>query len=204
MTAPQWLVFDLGGVLMNFIGVQGLSEFAGWSEADTSKKLVESSVLREFETGQLTPTEFSERFVRELGLDVTPAEMLHRWANWEAGPMPGALEYVESLQANWRLACLSNTSITHWERLCGIHGIDTLFERRFTSFEIGLHKPDPKIFAHVADALGVAPGAITYFDDRHDIVSSANRYGFQAYQVCSPREVAAVVQTLEPTPLTAG
>lgn len=194
MNRPEWLVFDLGGVLMKFIGVQGLSELAGWSLATTNTKLVESCVLREFESGLISPEEFSIRMVAELEIDVAPADFLQRWANWEAGPLPGALEYVRSLQSDWRLACLSNTSITHWERLCGIHGIDSLFERRFTSFEIGLHKPDPKIFAHVAQALKVAPAAIAYFDDRQDIVLSANRYGLEAYQVCSPQEVAAVVE----------
>lgn len=194
---PSWLVFDLGGVLMNFNGVPRLSALSGRSEEICHAQLVASPVLFELETGQISREEFARRFVEELELDVAPDEMLLLWADWEGGPKPGALDYVRSLQARFRTACLSNTSIVHWERLCDRYELDRLFEKTYTSFEIGLHKPDARIYAHVADALGVRPGEISYFDDRADIVMAANAFGFSAYQVCSPEEVAEVVQTLE-------
>ncbi len=194
---PSWLVFDLGGVLMNFNGVPRLSALSGQPEDVCSRQLATSPTLAALETGRMSRERFAQAFVDELVLDVTPAEMLVLWAEWEGGPKPGALDYVRSLQSRYRTACLSNTSIIHWERLCGHHGLDELFEKTYTSFEIGLHKPDPRIFAHVARELGVAPGAITYFDDRADIVQAANTYGFAAYQVCSPAEIASVIATLE-------
>lgn len=195
--APRWLVFDLGGVLMNFNGVPQLSALSGRPEAVCSQQLATSPTLAALETGKISREQFAAAFVEELELTVTPAEMLNLWADWEGGPKDGALDYVRSLQSRYQTACLSNTSIIHWERLCVHHGLDQLFEKTYTSFEIGLHKPDPRIFAHVATELGVAPGEVTYFDDRADIVHAANAYGFAAYQVCSPAEIASVIATLD-------
>ena len=130
MNKPEWLVFDLGGVLMNFDGVAELSRLTGKSQQWCHDTLISSRALFDFEVGKSSPIEFAERFVSELKLPLSAEEMLELWTNWEAGPKPGALEYVRSLQSSWRMACLSNTSVTHWERLCGRHGVHTLFELR--------------------------------------------------------------------------
>ena len=194
MSGTDWLVFDLGGVLTNFDGVTELSKLTGRSQLEIHDALISNAALFEFETGNLTPTNFAERFVAEMDLPISAKEALELWTNCEAGPKPGALEYVSRLRDDWRIACLSNISTVHWERLCDRYGVHKLFEYTFVSFEIGLHKPDKRIFEHVTQALNTSPEKIKYFDDRRDIVDAATEHGFDAYQTNSPEDVATALQ----------
>ncbi|MFD0690041.1 HAD family hydrolase [Actinomadura fibrosa] len=54
-----------------------------------------------------------------------------------------------------------------------------LFRHRFFSADLRLAKPDPRIYRHVADHLGVPPGDVVFIDDRHENVEGANAAGLR-------------------------
>jgi len=122
-----------------------------------------------------------------------PADFLHQWAEWETGPMEGALELLDGLKETQALACLSNTNVIHWDRLTSRYGLRDRFERCYVSHEIGLSKPDPRIFAHVAEGLATQPDNISFFDDNADIIGAANAFGFNAHQVNSPADIKNIL-----------
>jgi putative hydrolase of the HAD superfamily len=103
------------------------------------------------------------------------------------------LELLDTLKQTHALACLSNTNVVHWDRLTSRYGLRERFERCYVSHEIGLSKPDPRIFAHVAEDLGTQPHRITFFDDNTNIIAAANAFGFNAHQVNSPADIRAVL-----------
>ena len=51
------------------------------------------------------------------------------------------------------------------------------------SCEVGVTKPDPAIFQHALDAIGVAPGASVFVDDRADYLDGARRLGMGTYRI---------------------
>lgn len=189
----DWLVFDLGGVLFDFHGVAGVSRLAGLTPDAAHQAFVTSPAVHAFETGQIEAAEFATRFAGELGISLNADDMLAAFASWEAGPKPGAIEMLATLRDQGPIACLTNNNPVHWGRLSARDDVQNLFDRCYTSHEIGLHKPDPRIFAHVAADLDVPARAITYFDDRLDIVESASAFGFTAHQATSPEEILAVL-----------
>lgn len=191
----DWLVFDLGGVLFDFHGVAGISELTGLTPDAAHRVFVTSAVVHAFETGQIEAAEFGSRFAAELGISMNADDMLAEFASWEAGPKPGAIEMLASLKGLGPIACLTNNNPVHWGRLSARDDIKNLFDRCYTSHEIGLHKPDPQIFAYVAADLRVPANAITYFDDRLDIVDSAKAFGFKAHQATSPQEIQTVLSS---------
>lgn len=192
----RWLVFDLGGVLFDFNGAAGVSALTQLPAEDAHQLLVCSTAVRDLETGRIGPNTFARQFAAELGLDLSDDAMLALWASWEAGPKPGALALLKRLRGKARLACLTNNNQIHWERLTTRHAVDTLFDRCFLSHEIRLHKPDPRIFEHLVAQLGLRPSEVIYFDDRQDIVTSARRFGLDAYRVTAPKEIEAVLSDL--------
>jgi len=55
------------------------------------------------------------------------------------------------------------------------------FDRHYISGEIGLIKPDPKIFAFVEADCGFAPEVLLFVDDRIDNINAATARGWQAH-----------------------
>ncbi len=49
--------------------------------------------------------------------------------------------------------------------------------------EVGLSKPDPRIFDLTVARLGVTPERVTFFDDSPANVAAARAVGLQAWQV---------------------
>lgn len=56
-----------------------------------------------------------------------------------------------------------------------------LVERIFISAELGLVKPDHRLYSHVTAELGVGPEEIAFIDDREDNVAGAEAFGWHAH-----------------------
>lgn len=179
-TPSDVLLFDLGGVLVDFRGFDDLAAMvphAGGVEAVRERWLA-SPAVRAFEAGKIEPAPFARSFVAEWGLALDPAEFLVRFAAWARDLYPRALELLGRLRGRHRLACLSNANALHAELYR--HALSPFFEATFFSFELGLLKPDPEIFATVVDRLGVAPARIVLFDDAEPNVRAARAAGLRA------------------------
>lgn len=193
MSRGSWTIFDLGGVLFEFDGTVEIAKLLDSSLASAHALLVKSRAVEAFETGRIDATRFAEDFAAELGLAVTADEMLDIWAAWERGPKPGAIGLLKSLKKTGPIACLTNNNAIHWERLTSRHQAEVLFDKCYASHEIGLHKPDLRLFQYVTDDLGVGPEEIVYFDDRADIIEAAKAFGFVAHQATSPAEIRSIL-----------
>jgi len=193
MQEKAWLIFDLGGVLFDFHGTVGVSNLTGLSTDAAHELLVTSKAVHALETGEIGPETFGQRFAEELGVSLSSTDMVEEWVNWLAGPKPGSIELLAMLRDKGPIACLTNNNSIHWARLSTLYDTDKLFDRCYLSHEIGLHKPDPRIFRHVVEDLGTRPTEITYFDDRADIVKSAIACGLNAHQVTGPEDIRAVI-----------
>ena len=169
------LVFDLAGVLLDFGGPESVYKmsdrrigdrefFRFWSEAKCAHDL---------HLGRCTPEAFARHAVRELGLPVTSERFLAEYQTWLRGPYPGALELLEALRPQYRVACLSNTDAVNVQRFDEELHLQSWFDQCFYSNEIGLRKPDPEAYLHVSKALDVPPNEIAFFDDSPACVNGA-------------------------------
>ncbi len=135
--------------------------------------------MHAFERGEIRALEFATRLVADWNLPLSPEAFLADFAAWARGPYPGALALLDELRGDYRLACLSNANELHTA------GHRRHFEDRldalFFSNEIGVTKPDPAIFGHIARALAVDPSRIAFFDDTEANVRAASELGFAAH-----------------------
>jgi len=189
------ILFDLGGVLVEWNGTEELSTLAGldFSREDAARFWLHSPAVRKFESGLCNPEEFGRQAVAELQLGITPDEWLSLFVSWDRGPLPGAVELLTELSATHELGCLSNNNQLHWSRICEKHEFGRFFRRQYLSHEIGLCKPDPRIFEFVLDDLGLPPGTVFYLDDSPEIVKSALELGIQAVRAKGVEEVRGVL-----------
>jgi FMN phosphatase YigB (HAD superfamily) len=87
------------------------------------------------------------------------------------------LPLVEALTRTVKVLLLSNTDERH---LCSVRpGLPVLdrFHHLVVSYELGVAKPDPAIFAEAVKRAGVPAGACAYFDDVPEYVEAAGALG---------------------------
>lgn len=176
------LLFDLGGVLVENVGLERLSMWLPDvpSPEAVLKQWLASSTVQDFERGRVDPDDFAATVVREFALPVSPDSFLNDFTKWASRLYPGVEDLLHRLSSICRLGCLSNTNVLHWNRGCSVMKLDTRFDYTFVSCETGLLKPDEEAFQYVIHQTGFAPERILFFDDIQRNVDGAARTGIVA------------------------
>jgi len=203
--APDVILFDLGGVLMDFGGLHRLAVLSGQEEGPALRsRWVASKWVQAFERGACDAQTFAEGVVGDWGLDLTPAEFLDDFVRWPAGPFAGSLELVRRLHGTIRMGCLSNTNPIHWQRHLDHWGLVQHFDWTFTSHDLGVMKPDPEVFHHVIRTIGTAPDRLLFLDDSDEHVRAARNAGMRAERTQGLLEVQDALRSLLPAGSAAG
>ena len=179
------LLFDLGGVLVDFSGVQDLAVLLGGrlSESEILERMGRYPPSEQFGLGKLSREDFANHFVKDWNLELPPQDFLREYQSWSRCLYPGAVELLTLLRPRFRLAVLSNSNELHWERNTNELGVTGLFEVAISSHQVGLYKPDPKIYLTALDRLGASPDSVMFFDDVPANVTAASALGIRAFQV---------------------
>lgn len=175
----SWVVFDLGGVLVNYVGVARLRQWMGadLTDHDMHRRWLYSPAVRAFESGQSSAEDFAHAVIREFALDTHAEEFLGEFPDFVEGLYPGAEDLLTAVGERFPLALLSNTNRPQWEKLIRTTNLRPHFRRVFLSFEMGLMKPERAVFEHVAKELATAPGGIIFFDDNPANIEAARKFG---------------------------
>ena len=190
------LLFDLGGVLIDFAGFDELSHLlpGGVSRDEVRERWISSPFVQRFERAEITPDVFARGVVSELGLDLGPVEFIDAFVGWARGPYSGARLLLGRIPDRYRLACLSNSNELHTP----LHrrSMESLLEKYYFSDELGMVKPDREIFEYVVRDLGVVSERIAFFDDTSVNVKAAREVGIMAFEVDGIMELEAELQGL--------
>jgi HAD superfamily hydrolase (TIGR01509 family) len=202
----QVILFDLGGVLVEFDGIEPLIALTnGRLDREGARRFwLESPWVRRFEIGACPPMAFAAGIADELNLSISPDALLREFLSWEKGPYPGALDLLKTLRSHFTLACLSNNNILHWNYLRDQLGFGNPFHVSYLSHELGLIKPDDAVFHAVLGDLHVPGPQILFLDDNPECVEAALRSGIDARRVNGIESVLALLSSLYPSILSQG
>jgi HAD superfamily hydrolase (TIGR01509 family) len=192
----RWVLFDLGGVLVEIGGVVAtITEALGPdSTEDPWEAWLKSPAVWDWETGVTSNEEFAARLVTELNLTASPEEFLADCSTWVLGTFKGIPQLLDDLRGRVGLACLSNTNPLHWPIIQDRLRLHEALDRCFLSYQIGRGKPDPATFLHVVGELGCAPGEVLFIDDNRLNVDGARRAGLRAEQAFGGEAVRRVLE----------
>ncbi len=180
----DFVLFDLGGVLVDPGGVGQMRELSGiGSDEELWSRWLSCPWVRRFEAGGCSAEDFAAGVVADWGLDLEPPDFLEAFGAWPGIPYPGALELVDAVRAEVPVGYLSNTNPVQWEANYAATPIVEAFDLRFLSFELGMVKPDHEIFHAVAAQLPVPAGRVLFLDDNVVNVDAATETGFVARHV---------------------
>ncbi len=162
------IVFDVNGTLLDTGGLR--DRFEEMLPADLMGTWV-SAMLRNSMmasmTGHYAP--FDQQGVdaliavgRTIGVEISSAQAGVVLAGFEElEPHPDVIPALESMaSAGMRCAALSNSSTRVLRAQIGNAGLSGYFERLISVDEVGLFKPDPRVYLHAAAELGVQIGTM--------------------------------------------
>ena len=125
MTLPKVLLFDLGGVIVPWVGIIELSRITGLSEADILEKASKSDIFSTYEIGDCSTDVFLDELARMFNLERPALSRL--WNEWVEPPYTGTRAALLKLKEQFTIACLSNTNQSHWDYLTDTHNICLLY-----------------------------------------------------------------------------
>lgn len=181
----SWLIFDFGNVLIEIDSARSIEAFQTLgAQADLN---LDGEFYHDFETGAITAAEFRDALRGQLGRAAFRSSLDAAWNALLLEIPPKTLSVLRSLRAEgYRLALLSNTNPIHIDevqRRLGPFGYGEFarcFERIFYSYEMGLRKPDPAIYAAVERELGITSHSeVLFVDDNSANIASAAAYGWR-------------------------
>lgn len=113
-----------------------------------------------------------------------------RWADTLREAVPGTAEIVSLLkQSGYYLHLLSNISAEKFPQMNAMYPILGSFDSVTLSGEVGMIKPDPRIFIHVLEQLGRSPEACLFIDDNPANIASARGLGIPSIQFQSAHQL---------------
>ena len=191
------LLFDLGGVLVDFTGVRDIAALLSKpaSRADIVERWSHCPVSYAFGVGEIGPAEFAQRFVRDWGITLEPEQFLREFRSWSRGFLSGARELLDTLRPRFRLGAVSNSNEVHWARNAEL-GVTQQFEFAVSSHQVGACKPDAAIFEAALRRAGIAAEAVAYFDDLQENVDAATELGMRAFRTEGVEAVRNCVKML--------
>jgi 2-haloacid dehalogenase len=177
------VVFDLGGVLIDWDPRHLYREL--FDDAEEMESFLAEVTTAEWNAHQDAGrpwTEAIEILVAEHPERRELIEAFHRrWPEMLAGEIPGAVDVLAELRAGGvRLVALSNWSAETFPTARERFDFLAWFEGIVISGEVGVNKPDPRIFEHLVERFGIAPAAALFIDDSPANVDAARALGFSA------------------------
>ena len=88
--------------------------------------------------------------ISEFALPINESELRDEMDSWLSELDEGADSILARVNERHRTVCLSNINDIQWPRIRDDLGLGKWFSEQFLSYEIGLVKPDPEIYSHVA------------------------------------------------------
>ena len=194
------IIFDLGDVILNINVPLAYDEFvklSGKAKEEIIESVNKHQIFQKFETGQINESEF--RNLVRIILDLPDIDDAAIDAAWNILLLDIPIERIELLQKlaqNYELHLLSNTSSIHitevnkiLERTSGHKNLDELFSNVFLSYEMGVMKPDLKIYQQVLLQAGISASETIFLDDNADNIAASASLGIHAIHVQKPTTI---------------
>lgn len=201
MTKPE--IQSVQAVLWDFGGVFTTSPFEAFNRYEAEVGLPRDFIRRvntrnpqhnawaRMERGEIGVDEFARDFeaeARTLGGELSG----HRVIELLGGALrPEMVQALKRVRERHRVACITNNMPTGHgpamvfgsARAAELADVFALFEHVVESSKLGLRKPDPRIYRHACELLGVEPQGCVYLDDLGINCKPARELGMRTIKV---------------------
>ena len=194
-------IFDLGNVIVDidFNRVLGAwSDFSRVPLATLKQTFTMGNAFHQHERGEITDEAFAEVLCHEMELPLSYEQFAHGWQAVFVGLRPEVIAIMQKLrEQGHRVVVLSNTNRLHTTFWPGEYPqIRDAADRIYLSQDLGMRKPEARIYQHVLQAEGFSAEDAVFFDDNADNIEGANQLGITSVLVADKQTIPDYFSTL--------
>ena len=188
MKAVEYIIFDLGGVVLQIDYLKTIDAFKKCGIDDFEKRYTQAlqvQLFDKFETGEINSNEF-HRQIQSWGVDAHPEQINACWNKMLLDLPAENINTLEELSTEYKLILLSNTNAIHVRAFkelikekIGWNRFKNCFEAIYFSNEIGLRKPHTEIFEYVLRDANMNVSKTIFFDDSPQHIEGAANAGIK-------------------------
>jgi putative hydrolase of the HAD superfamily len=193
------VVFDIGGVLEVSTDRDlddRWEQRLGLRPGEFFQRLRQSGLGRDANLGRVSEAEFSRALGQLYGLDrATTEELIADLWDWYVGELNTEMaDYFQRLRPQYRTAILSNAAAGGRREEERRYGFATMADVLVYSYEVGIEKPDQRIYEITCERLNVVPGEVAFLDDLEVNVDAARQLGMCAVLFQSTAQAISEVE----------
>lgn len=192
------IVFDFGCVLVNLDRhkcIEALERIGAGEIAHYVDECKQIDMFLDLELGKIGEKEFCDEIRhRAPECTATDKEICEAWGELLTDIPVRRLKLVEKLHKDYKIYLLSNSNSVHWNKSVDLffpesgHAPEYYFDKTFISYNMGLTKPDPRIFTAMLDGTGAKPEETLFIDDSISNCKAAEEFGIRTLHVSNGDE----------------
>jgi putative hydrolase of the HAD superfamily len=207
--SPRAVLWDFGGVILS----SPFEAFRNYErEANLPEDFIRGLNARNPDTNAWAKMERSEVPLPDFValFEAEAVEQGHKIDGWRvlrsiSGDIrPQMVEALRRCKQHFRVACITNNMKSGEgpgmarspDKAKAVAEVMSLFEHVFESSRLGWRKPDPRIYRHACDQLGVAPEHCIYLDDLGINLKPARAMGMRTIKVGDPDVAIAELEAM--------
>lgn len=199
--AIRAVAFDIGGVLEQVAPIESL--LGRWRvrlslDERAFRAAIGTIQLQGTVTGGQDEAEVRRQYSQALRLTPGQADqfMAELW-DWYCGELDtGLFDWALSLRPRYRTAIVSNSGDGARREEFRRYPLAGNFDPVIYSHEVGLAKPDPRIYLLLCEHLGLAPAEVAFLDDAPANIEAARELGIHGVLHRSTPESVAALSSL--------
>lgn len=178
--AIRAVVFDIGGVLEYTPRIGVLEKWVELFGIPAEKFGELTSELWDGGSiGKITLEEIEKQLAIRLKVSKARIDefMADVWKEYVGTPNVELINYAKSLQSKYKVAIISNSFVGAREKEEDLYHFSELADPIIYSHEVGISKPERRIYEITWEQLGVQPTEMIFVDDAPPNIAAANSFG---------------------------
>ncbi len=194
------LFFDIGGILLtNGWGHESREEAAkkfglDYSEMDD----LHTFIFNVYEAGSVDLDDYLDTVVFNKPRDFTREDFKH-FMYEQSVELPNMLAWLKEWKktCGFRIISINNEGKELNDYRIKKFKLHECFDAFISSCEVGVRKPDPRIFRMAMGVAQAVPQQCVYFDDRKMFALAAERLGIRAFQHTSFESTKQILENIK-------
>ncbi|EKN4931872.1 glucose-1-phosphatase [Yersinia enterocolitica] len=189
-------IFDLGNVIVDIDFKRVLSVWSKLSSvplATLSERFTMGEVFQQHECGEISDEDFARQLSDEMGLSLSFEQFAEGWQAVFVALRPEVISIMQKLRAEGhRVVVLSNTNRLHcnyWPQ--HYPEVAAAADHMYLSQDLGMRKPEARIYQHVLSAENISAEQAVFFDDVEANIVAARIEGMTGIHVTDRKVIPA-------------
>ena len=180
MKAIKWILFDVGGVIVQLIlkNPEGYTVGSRHFDQKELEGFYYTKDINSYMLGTLSHEQLLSRYLRSKKFDLS-VEELNAVIQEDISPILGMKELIENLSQKYKIALATNDGNLISKYKIEKSGVLPYLSKVIASYRIRMLKPDMAFYKKALEIIGVQPAECAFIDDMQENVDAANSLGMK-------------------------